>query len=95
MSEKPRRGAGRSRRLEESCARGHDALPARLDLCVGSREGNSRIDRVGDLFELAKHLEPGRYQGLTFESLVRENETHDSIFPGCLSNGLRSVLVGT
>lgn len=82
-------------RLEEAYAREHDALPARLYLCVGSREGGGRIDMVGDLRDLARRLETRRYRGLAFESLVMENETHNSIFPGCLSNGLRYVLEGT
>ena len=82
------------RRMERAYARDHDALPGRLYLCVGSREGNARIDMVGDLDELAHTLERRSYAGLAFESRVMENETHNSIFPGCLSNGLRFVLEG-
>lgn len=81
-------------RQEEDYAGEHDALPGRLYLCVGSREGGGRIDMVGDLRDLAGRLETRRYRGLDFESLVMENETHNSIFPGCLSNGLRYVLEG-
>lgn len=81
-------------KLEEAFARDHDALPARLYLCVGSREHSSRIDMVGDLRELAARLAGRSYRGLDFESLVMENETHNSLFPGCLSNGLRFVLDG-
>lgn len=82
------------RRLEEARARRHDALPARLYLCVGDRERGGRIDMVEDLRDLARRLEARSYRGLAFESLVVEDETHNSIFPGCLSNGLRYVLEG-
>lgn len=82
------------RRLEEAYARDHDALPGRLYLCVGSREGNARIDMVGDLEELADTFERRSYAGLSFDSRVMEDETHNSIFPGCLSNGLRFALEG-
>lgn len=80
--------------LEETYSQSHDALPARAYLCVGSREGSSRIDMVGDLRTLAARLEQRRYEGFEFDHLVMENETHNSIFPGCLSNGLRFVLEG-
>lgn len=81
-------------RLEQAYAREHDALPARGYLCVGSREGNGRIDMVGDFRRLVERLEQRRYPGLAFQSRVMEDETHNSIFPGCLSNGLRYVLRG-
>jgi hypothetical protein len=81
-------------RLEEAFAKDHDVLPGRLYLCVGSREGNTDMDMVGDLRELARRLERRAYRGLAFESLVMTDETHNSVFPGCLSNGLRFVLEG-
>jgi len=81
-------------RLEEAFAQGRDSLPARAYLCVGSREGNSRIDMVGDLETLTRRLKARSYRGFRFESRVMANETHNSIFPGCLSNGLRFVLEG-
>ena len=81
-------------RLEEAYAGEHDALPARLYLCVGSREGGPSRQMVGDLRELATRLESRRYRGLALASRVMDDETHNSIFPGCLSNGLRFVLEG-
>jgi hypothetical protein len=81
-------------RLEEAHAREHDALPARLYLCVGSREGGPGRQMVGDLRELADRLGRRRYRGLAVASRVMDDETHNSVFPGCLSNGLRFVLEG-
>jgi predicted alpha/beta superfamily hydrolase len=81
-------------RLEETFAAEHDALPARLYLCVGSREHSSERSMVADLRQLAEHLERRSYRGLAFETQVMEDETHNSVFPGCLSNGLRYVLEG-
>lgn len=49
---------------------------------------------VGDLRLLAQRLERRRYRDLAVASLVMEHETHNSIFPGSLSNGLRYVLEG-
>jgi hypothetical protein len=49
---------------------------------------------VGDLRELADRLGRRRYRGLAVASRVMDDETHNSVFPGCLSNGLRFVLEG-
>lgn len=81
-------------RLDEAYAREHEALPGRAYLCVGSREGNAEIDMVGDFRKWVARLETRDYDGLEFESSVMDDETHNSIFPGCLSNGLRFVLKG-
>lgn len=81
-------------KLEESHAAGSDTLPARAYLCVGSREVNNRIDMVSDLKSFVRRLTSRSYRGFQFESLVMDEETHNSIFPGCLSNGLRYVLEG-
>jgi len=81
-------------RLEEEFARRHDDLPARLYLCVGAREGSRQRDMVGDLRELARRLEGRSYPNLALASRVLDDETHNSVFPACLSNGLRHVLEG-
>jgi predicted alpha/beta superfamily hydrolase len=81
-------------RLEETFAADQDALPARLYLCVGSREHDSERSMVADLRQLAERLESRRYRGLALEARVLEDETHNSVFPACLSNGLRYVLEG-
>lgn len=81
-------------KLEETYAQSHDALPGRVYLCVGSREGSSEIDMVGDFRDFVAQLEKHDYEGLEFDHLVMADETHNSIFPGCLSNGLRYVLEG-
>ena len=80
--------------VEEAYAEHHEELPGRAYLCVGSRERNSRIDMVRDLETLAGRLEHRGYQGLALDSRVMPDETHNSVFPGCLSNGLRFVLEG-
>jgi predicted alpha/beta superfamily hydrolase len=63
----------------------------RVYLCAGSRE-NERMPR--EMERLAALLEGEAYDGLEVAHLVMEGETHNSIFPGCLSNGLRFVLEG-
>jgi hypothetical protein len=49
---------------------------------------------VVDLRHLAERLESRHYRGLALEARVLEAETHNSVFPACLSNGLRYVLQG-
>lgn len=69
-------------------------LPARLYLAVGSREINQQRDMVADLRRFATVLERRNYPGLRLRWSVEEDETHNSVFPGALSDGLRFVLEG-
>lgn len=69
-------------------------LPARVYLTVGSRERNGAHDMVGDLSRFAQSLEERGYPGLRLRWDIGEDETHNSIFPGALSDGLRFVLGG-
>ncbi|MBX2801240.1 MAG: hypothetical protein KTR31_26420 [Myxococcales bacterium] len=66
-------------------------LAGRVYLGVGSRERNDRIDMVADLTRFAAQLERHRYEGLALEHAVLDGETHNSVFPRGLSNGLRFV----
>lgn len=80
--------------VERELAESKAELPARLYLSVGSREHNASIDMVGDLEELSRRLRASGYSGLQFESQVLDDETHNSVFPRALSNGLRYVFEG-
>lgn len=72
------------------------AAPAgRMHLSVGDREVNAQRDMVADLRRLAAMLERPRFDGLDLEWSVETDETHNSVFPGALSDGLRYVLHGT
>lgn len=73
-------------------ARKSRRLPARVYLAVGSREGNGDHDMVVDLQRFAKQLR--HYEGLAMKSDVLDEETHNSVFPRALSNGLRFVFEG-
>ncbi|MCB1055167.1 MAG: alpha/beta hydrolase [Acidobacteria bacterium] len=77
--------------LEDRYAAEHRSLPARAYLCAGSREDEIMPD---DLKAFVAQLNDHHYADLELKSLVMEGETHNSIFPGCLSNGLRYVLRG-
>lgn len=77
--------------IEETWAATHDSLPVSLYLAVGSREGNRRLDMVGDLRELGDRLRRRGYRGLETRVDVLDGETHDSVFPRALSNGLRAL----
>ncbi len=67
-------------------------LTARAYLAVGGSEGNAERDMVVDLQNFAKKLQA--YKGLRLESDVLADETHNSVFPRALSNGLRFVFEG-
>ncbi len=81
-------------RLEDEVAKKGTPIDARLYMCVGSREMNGQHDMVADLEKLAATLKKRRYAGLEVESLVMPDETHNSVYPGGISNGLRFVLEG-
>lgn len=76
---------------EEAWASERDSLATTLYLAVGSREGNHQRDMVGDLRELARRVERRGYPGLSTHAEVLDGETHDSVFPRALSNGLRTI----
>ena len=65
---------------------------ARVYLAVGGSEGNAERDMVTDLQAFAKKLQA--YKGVRLESDVLADETHNSVFPRALSNGLRFVFEG-
>jgi len=80
--------------LEERVAESRIDWPVRLYLTVGSREINQQHDMVADLRRLAATLEGREYARLRLAWDVAEGETHNSVFPRALSNGLRFVLEG-
>jgi predicted alpha/beta superfamily hydrolase len=69
-------------------------IGGRMYLSVGSREINAQHDMVADLRRLAGGLESGSYPNLAVGWEVAADETHNSVFPRALSNGLRFVLEG-
>lgn len=80
--------------VEERSAAGQRAAPAKLFLTVGSREINNEQNMVEDLRRLARRLEGRKDPGLRLRWSVEDGETHNSVFPGALSDGLRFVLGG-
>lgn len=68
-------------------------LSLRMYLAAGEREVNAERDMVADLRRLATKLEDG-YPGLQLDWRIEPDETHNSILPGALSDGLRFVLGG-
>lgn len=67
-------------------------LDARVYLAVGAFEGDSDRAMTGDLVAFAKRLK--KYEGLALRSAVLDGETHNSVFPRALSDGLRFVFEG-
>lgn len=67
--------------------------PARVYLSVGANERNGGHDMVNDLMAFAKALRKNEH-GLAIRAHVLDDETHNSVFPRALSNGLRFVFEG-
>jgi predicted alpha/beta superfamily hydrolase len=72
----------------------HKDLHGSAYLAVGSREGNAERDMQQDLRALADLLASRAFPGFRSRLDVLADETHDSVFPGAVSNGLRFVLPG-
>jgi predicted alpha/beta superfamily hydrolase len=69
-------------------------LAARVYMTVGAFEGNGDHDMVVDLRQFAARLRAAKFNGLELSSAVLDGETHNSLFPRALSNGLRYVFEG-
>ncbi len=81
-------------RLENELAPTREDWPIRMYAIVGSREVNNHYNMVGDLQKYMEILGSRKYPGLNLSWEVAEDETHNSVFPRGLSNGLRFVLEG-
>ncbi len=81
-------------RLEKKLTEKNRQLAARIYLAVGAREGNRGRPMVADLEKFAAALNSGRYPRLELRSEILPRETHNSVFPAALSNGLRFVHKG-
>jgi uncharacterized protein len=79
-------------RLQKEHAARADTLEARAYFAVGASEGNSERDMVMDLQQFTRRLRG--YKGLALDADVLGDETHNSVFPRALSNGLRFVYQG-
>jgi len=82
------------RAFEKQRAAGAKNLRASVYLAVGALEHNSGHDMPADLSAFVKRLRSRRYSGLTVTSACLDGETHNSVFPRALSNGLRAVFSG-
>ena len=69
----------------------HRRLPARVYYGVGSREVNPSRSMVADLEAFSAQLRGRGYEGLHLRADVLADETHNTLFPRALSNGLRFV----
>lgn len=69
-------------------------VSARVYMTVGDREINSRRNMVEDLRRFATTSSLRDHPGIRLRWSVESDETHNSIFPGALSDGLRFVLQG-
>jgi predicted alpha/beta superfamily hydrolase len=70
------------------------SLPVRAYFAVGASEVNSERDMVDDLRKFTRQLRERKYKGFALDSDVLDDETHNSVFPRALSNGLRFVYEG-
>jgi uncharacterized protein len=73
---------------ESAFAATHRRLPGRLFVSAGLLERPAMLEGVRALLGV---LEARKYDGLTWESHLFEEETHVSVIPATISRGLRSV----
>ena len=78
-------------RVEETYAEGHVSLSATLFLGVGSRERNRLRDMPADLHAFHHRVGTRSYRDLRMRMEVLDDETHNSVFPRALSDGLRAI----
>lgn len=76
---------------EERFAGTRSSLPVTLFFAVGARERNAQRDMPADLEAFTRRIEGRGYRGLTQHVQVLDDETHSSVFPRALSNGLRAI----
>ncbi|MGE0640043.1 MAG: alpha/beta hydrolase [Thermoanaerobaculia bacterium] len=81
-------------RLEREFRSRNAGLPVRLYLAVGDREHNASRSMVRDLDGFAAQITAHRYGGLVLRHQTLDDETHNSVFPRALSNGLRFLFEG-
>ena len=84
-------------RFESDYAKSHRDLPARVYFVIGSYENQPEHGRtmIDDARELLRRIQSRHYRH--FEGVVRvlDRDTHNSVFPGGVTRGLRVVLPNT
>ena len=74
--------------VEAKLAAAGTSLPAEIFVAVGGDEATSMTDNTKRFIAaLAEH----KHNGLTVHSIVFDNETHTSVFPGAYARGLRTL----
>ena len=76
-------------RREQAFGKSHKRLPAAVYYAVGSREVNRERSMVADLEAFSRQLDSRGYEQLRLRTDVLSDETHNSLFPRALTNGLR------
>lgn len=76
-------------KLEAGLPAEQRALPRKFYAAVGALEGNPGQGMVEDLNELGRRLSTPRYKATAGKVQVLDDETHNSVFPRALTNGLR------
>lgn len=77
--------------VEEHFSSARDTLPITLYFAVGDLERNGLRDMPDDLRAFVRRVEQRGYHALTHHMEVMDGETHNSVFPRALSNGLRAI----
>jgi len=81
-------------RVEQQVAPSRTDWPVRMHMTVGAREINQEHNMVADLRRFAATVEGRAYPGLRLRWGVADDQTHNSIFPRAVTDGLRFVLEG-
>lgn len=80
--------------LEEQYSKKYEYMPANVIMITGELENSGRNKMVDHMNRFKEILLSRGYQGLSIKSMVLVNETHLSVFPALVSNGLRWAIPG-
>jgi predicted alpha/beta superfamily hydrolase len=78
-------------KLEQEYSLNHTSLKANVFYSIGRWENPKECPMVEQMAQLVGRIKSRKYNGLNINNYVFPRETHNSVFPGALSRGLRMV----
>ena len=80
-------------KLEAEYFSNHKELNNIVYLSIGSLENWNDDEFINNLNEFSKNIQAHNYKGLTLVTRIFEGETHSSVPPTVLNNGMRTIFI--
>jgi len=77
--------------MEQAYSSIQTSLKANIFYSIGRWENPKKCPMVDQMAQLVGRIKSRKYHGLSINSYVFPQETHNSVFPAALSRGLRVV----